>query len=455
MADAWRTCPGDAARATRSQPFSLSLRENLAANYTSIDPKQFFKYRAHLQGPNLEAKMNAKEIDQQACNINAGGRAMPRRDFILHDAAALPHSRSRADKSRGEARGGPEPTRRTRRKGRTYMADKIWRRGASSWRTQDGHMEDRRGGPKGHMAGKWRLADTRPKSFGDAAGLFFLRENPTVNDLGNKRRTQGGQVADKWRARTGGAAKSQQRKVGKWQTQGGHMADKLRRRGQRQHHKADKDWRRGQTQQHKADKWRTHGGQVADKDWRCGHSQQHKAEKWRTRTGGPAKAKKTDKWRTQGGQVADKDWRRGQSQQHKADKCGHKADKDWRRGQSQQHKADKWRTRTGGAAKANSARRTSGGQGLEARPKPTTQGQGLEVRPQPRTKGGQVADTSRTHGGRAPEMRPEHIAASLFFLRENPTVNCLGNQYRLQTVFTRKVRLERLNMGSQNEGQGN
>ena len=63
--------------------------------------------------------------------------------------------------------------------------------------------------------------------------------------------------------------------------------------------------------------------------------------------------------------------------------------------------ADKWRTRTGGAAKANNTRWTEGGH---------------------------MANTWRTHGGQAPGTRPEHIAASLFFLRENPTVNCLGNK---------------------------
>ena len=38
------------------------------------------------------------------------------------------------------------------------------------------------------------------------------------------------------------------------------------------------------------------------------------------------------------------------------------------------------------------------------------------------------ADTMQTHGKQAPGTRPEHIAASLFFLRENPTVNCLGKK---------------------------
>ena len=54
-----------------------------------IDPRQFFKHRVRLQRPNLEAKMNAKETDEQACNINAAGRAMLRKNFILRDVTAL------------------------------------------------------------------------------------------------------------------------------------------------------------------------------------------------------------------------------------------------------------------------------------------------------------------------------------------------------------------------------
>ena len=55
----------------------------LAQNYTSIDPKQFFKHRARLQRPNLGAKMNAKETDQWACNVNVVGCAMVRKNFSL------------------------------------------------------------------------------------------------------------------------------------------------------------------------------------------------------------------------------------------------------------------------------------------------------------------------------------------------------------------------------------
>ena len=88
---------------------------------------------------------------------------------------------------------------------------------------------------------------------------------------------------------------------------------------------------------------------------------------------------------TPGGQVADKDCRRrGPGQEHKADIR-------WTHGG---HKADKWRTRTEGA---NNTRRTSGGH------KPDTW----------RTSSG---DAARAYRGQP------------FFLRENPTVNCLGNE---------------------------
>ena len=74
------------------------------------------------------------------------------------------------------------------------------------------------------------------------------------------------------------------------------------------------------------------------------------------------------------------------------------------------HMADTWRTRFGGVAKADSRW----------------------------TQGGHEADTWRTRGGQAPGTWPEHIAASFFFLRENPTVNCLGKHCLL---FTREVLL--------------
>ena len=140
-------------------------------------------------------------------------------------------------------------------------------------------------------------------------------------------------------------------------------------------------------------------------------------------------------WRTKSGHVVDKVWRHGQSglqadtwRTHGGHNGGHMEYKAWRQAQGG-HMAD--------------ARRTHGGQGLEAHPKCTP--------------GGHKADTRRTHHGghkangsqaldehkadtwpmadtlrTAPGTRPEHIAASLFFLRENSMVNCLGNESNTQ-----------------------
>ena len=156
-----------------------------------------------------------------------------------------------------------------------------------------------------------------------------------------------------------------------------------------------------------ADRWqamRSHGRQMASKAWRRGTSglKGRKADTWPTQGGGTAEAGSGGHKATHHGHMADKVWRRGQSgpkaDRHKADKRPsglqdkwrtkgrHIADNVWRRGQSGPkadtiHKADTWRTRFGGAAKADSRR-------------------------------------TRTQGGQAPGTRPEHIAASLFSLRE-------------------------------------
>ena len=100
----------------------------------------------------------------------------------------------------------------------------TWRthggQGLEAWtkRTQAGHKA--RGG---HMAGK-READTRPTSSGDAAGLCFLRENTSVNGLGNKERTQGGQVADKDRRSNKTRRTSGGHKADTWRTSSGDVA---------------------------------------------------------------------------------------------------------------------------------------------------------------------------------------------------------------------------------------
>ena len=134
---------------------------------------------------------------------------------------------------------------------------------------------------------------------------------------------------------------------------------------------------------------------MADKDWR-GQGQEHKADTRRTSGGQGLKAR--PKPTTQGGQVADKDWGRGHSQQHKADT----------RRASGGHKADKRRTRTGGASKANNTMR---GQGGAAKPNKADKW---------RTQAGHMADKLRGRGQGI--SRPAFL-----FLRENPTVKCLGN----------------------------
>ena len=85
------------------------------------------------------------------------------------------------------------------------------------------------------------------------------------------------------------------------------------------------------------------------------------------------------------------------------------ADTWWTKG-----KADTWQTRFGDTAKVDTrpdTRRTQGGHG------------------------GHMAATWRAKGGQAPGTRAEHIAASLFFLRENPTVNCLGKNQAWKATY--------------------
>ena len=90
--------------------------------------------------------MNAKETDQRACNINAAGCAMLRKNFTPG------HART---KSRG-------------------MVDLSWQ-GAGTWRTQSGHM-----------AGAW-WTHTRQTQEADRGRTRFG---------GAAKRTHGGHVAD-------------------------------------------------------------------------------------------------------------------------------------------------------------------------------------------------------------------------------------------------------------------
>ena len=118
--------------------------------------------------------------------------------------------------------------------------------------------------------------------------------------------------------------------------------------------------------------------------------------------------------------MADKVWRRSQT----GHKAGHKADtgrdmadmadKVWRRGQSglkANTRADIWRTQGGHMADK-----------VEAGTR--------------RTRGGHMADTWRTTSGDAARA----YRGQPFFLRENPTVNCLGKNEKL-------IRLRRLPSG--------
>ena len=100
--------------------------------------------------------------------------------------------------------------------------------------------------------------------------------------------------------------------------------------------------------------------------------------------------------------MADKVWRRRRGQ------SGLKADK---------HKTDTRRTRLGGAAQADTWRTRFGGAAK--------------------------ADTRRTQGGHMADklQEPEPIAASLFFLRENCTVNCWGKKTNDKQLLASRIHL--------------
>ena len=117
--DTRRTHGGQSAEMSKhiaASPFS-SKREPLTPHYTSIDPKKFFKQRGRLQRLNLGGKLNAKETDQRARNINAVGCVVvgknftwwwPRVDKVLADKVWRP---AKADSKRtpGETQGGHKP----------------------------------------------------------------------------------------------------------------------------------------------------------------------------------------------------------------------------------------------------------------------------------------------------------------------------------------------------------
>ena len=161
------------------------------------------------------------------------------------------------------------------------VADKDWRRGQSQ---KGGQVADTRrasGGqglearPKpttqgGQVADKdWRRGQSQQHK-ADKRGHKADKRRTRTAEANNTRRT-----SDKWRTRTGGAAKANNTR----RTSGGHKAK-------------DKDWRRGHSQQRKADKWRTHGGQAPE------------TRPKPTTQGGQAPETRP-KPTTQGGQVAD------------------------------------------------------------------------------------------------------------------------------------------------------
>ena len=143
MADATRSHGGH-----RTPQTVWGMKEN---NYTSVDLKQLFKHRARLHGPILGAKMNAKETDQQACNINVAGCAMLRKTFFFMMPRPCPTTGHERTKSTGEGtawtRAGKADIPDTRG---AHRADKVWRRGqsglkrhkANTWPTEGGHIAD-------------------------------------------------------------------------------------------------------------------------------------------------------------------------------------------------------------------------------------------------------------------------------------------------------------------------
>ena len=184
--------------------------------------------------------MNAKETNQQACNINAAGCAMLRKNLILHRT-----------KSRGEGtwwtKGHMVDTHKADTRG-AQRADKVWK--VDTRRIQGGHMADM------YMVDKvWGHGQSGPKA--------------------NTRRTRGGHKAgtrwtkvDTWRTNVRqGLEVGPKRTQG---TQGTHGRSKvdtadicghgLEARPKRTPggHKADTRRTHGG---HKADTWRTHGGQ--------------------------------------------------------------------------------------------------------------------------------------------------------------------------------------------------
>ena len=248
------------------------------------DPKQFFKHNVRLQGPNLEAKMNSKEIDQQACNPNAAGCTMLRKIFILHDARALPNSRPRADKVQR----------------RNHMVDLSWQKrahGGHTQQTQAAHIERTRFGGVAKVDTWWTQG-------GPMADIYMWRIRFDGAAKADSTQTQDGHVADTRRAHGGHNTTADLRDT--WLTHRRSKADTHGRHTRTRFGDAatEADTRRTQGRQsvatrpernqsgHKADKggqWRIHGGQGLEA--RPKRSQGgHMADTWRTSSGDAVRA---------------------------------------------------------------------------------------------------------------------------------------------------------------------
>ena len=162
-----------------------------------------------------------------------------------------------------------------------------------------------------------------------------------------------------------------------------------------------------------ADTWWTKGRAVT---WHNLETQPgHMANTWRKKFGGAAKADsrqtqgRTQLRRTQGGHGG-----QALEPRPKRTQGGHMADT-WRT----KAKADTLQTRFGGHNGHAEKVWRRGHRGLKGHKADTRRTQGGHKADTRRTRGGHMADTSGQAPGRG-------LAASPFFLREIPTVNCLG-----------------------------
>ena len=170
--------------------------------------------------------MNAKEADQRACNINAVGCAMLRKNFTSWCHGRAPQQATRRQSPEPRTHGRPAGagkerhmsskistvhfyfgghmahTRQTQERTRFGGAAKVgtWRHKAVTWRTysaQGLEADTRRSRQAhgGHTGGRHNKADTRRTKFGGAA-------------TADTRQTHGEHTAGTWRTSFGHAAKA-------------------------------------------------------------------------------------------------------------------------------------------------------------------------------------------------------------------------------------------------------